>query len=208
LFIGGEWLDAVDGATMPVDDPASGEIVCHVADAGQKDALLAESAAVQAQEEWAATAPRARSEILRRAYEIIVSRADDLALLMTTEMGKPLAEAKGEVAAGDRHDRPQHGAGVEPGRALRRGQAVRAGPGGRPGRYRGVPGVQVRGDAGAVTGSEGCEMFERMRAPVPFCVVSFCGALARPAPSVPFGVVAGGLARRMAWWSGCVGARF
>jgi succinate-semialdehyde dehydrogenase/glutarate-semialdehyde dehydrogenase len=98
LFIGGEWLDAVDGATMPVDDPATGEIVCHVADGGQKDALLAESAAVQAQEEWAATAPRARSEILRRAYEIILSRADDLALLMTTEMGKPLAEAKGEVA--------------------------------------------------------------------------------------------------------------
>jgi succinate-semialdehyde dehydrogenase / glutarate-semialdehyde dehydrogenase len=98
LFIGGEWLDAVDGATMPVDDPATGEIVCHVADAGSKDALLAESAAVQAQEEWAATAPRARSEILRRAYEIILSRADELALLMTTEMGKPLAEAKGEVA--------------------------------------------------------------------------------------------------------------
>src|SRR5918999_2715652 len=98
LFIGGEWLDAVDGATMPVDDPATGEIVCHVADAGQKDALLAASAAVKAQEEWAATAQRARSEILRRAYEIILSRADDLALLMTTEMGKPLAEAKGEVA--------------------------------------------------------------------------------------------------------------
>jgi succinate-semialdehyde dehydrogenase / glutarate-semialdehyde dehydrogenase len=98
LFIGGEWLDAVDGATMPVDDPATGEIICHVADAGPKDALLAESAAVKAQEEWAATAPRARSEILRRAYEIILSRADDLALLMTTEMGKPLAEAKGEVA--------------------------------------------------------------------------------------------------------------
>jgi succinate-semialdehyde dehydrogenase/glutarate-semialdehyde dehydrogenase len=98
LFIGGEWLDAVDGATLPVDDPATGEIVCHVADAGPKDALLAESAAVKAQEEWAATAPRARSEILRRAYEIILSRADELALLMTTEMGKPLAEAKGEVA--------------------------------------------------------------------------------------------------------------
>jgi succinate-semialdehyde dehydrogenase/glutarate-semialdehyde dehydrogenase len=98
LFIGGEWLDAVDGATMPVDDPATGEIICHVADAGPKDALLAEAAAVQAQEDWAATPPRARSEILRRAYEIILSRADDLALLMTTEMGKPLAEAKGEVA--------------------------------------------------------------------------------------------------------------
>ncbi|GAB2816719.1 NAD-dependent succinate-semialdehyde dehydrogenase [Lentzea nigeriaca] len=98
LFIGGTWVDAADGATMPVDNPATGEIVCHVADAGAKDAQLAVDAAVRVQEEWAATAPRARSEILRRAYDIIVSRTDELALLMTTEMGKPLAEARGEVA--------------------------------------------------------------------------------------------------------------
>jgi succinate-semialdehyde dehydrogenase/glutarate-semialdehyde dehydrogenase len=98
LFIAGTWTDAVDGATMPVDDPATGEVVCHVADAGPKDAQLAEDAAVRVQEEWAATAPRARSEILRRAYELILERTDDLALLMTTEMGKPLAEARGEVA--------------------------------------------------------------------------------------------------------------
>ncbi|MFF0087171.1 NAD-dependent succinate-semialdehyde dehydrogenase [Streptomyces canus] len=98
LFIGGAWLDAADGATMPVDDPATGEILCHVADAGPKDAKLAEEAAVQAQEEWARTAPRVRSEILRRAYEIIVERTDELAHLMTSEMGKPLAEARGEVA--------------------------------------------------------------------------------------------------------------
>ncbi|CAM5675403.1 NAD-dependent succinate-semialdehyde dehydrogenase [Streptomyces canus] len=98
LFIGGAWLDAADGATMPVDDPATGEILCHIADAGPKDARLAEAAAVQAQEEWARTAPRARSEILRRAYEIIIERTDELAHLMTAEMGKPLAEAGGEVA--------------------------------------------------------------------------------------------------------------
>ncbi|WP_266377756.1 NAD-dependent succinate-semialdehyde dehydrogenase [Streptomyces canus] len=98
LFIGGAWLDAADGATMPVDDPATGEILCHVADAGPRDARLAEAAAVQMQEEWALTAPRARSEILRRAYEIILERADELAHLMTAEMGKPLAEARGEVA--------------------------------------------------------------------------------------------------------------
>ncbi|MER7055118.1 NAD-dependent succinate-semialdehyde dehydrogenase [Streptomyces sp. NPDC000351] len=98
LFIGGAWADAADGATMPVDDPATGEILCHVADAGPKDARLAQDAAVQAQEEWARTAPRARSEILRRAYEIVLDRTDGLARLMTSEMGKPLAQARGEVA--------------------------------------------------------------------------------------------------------------
>ncbi|MDQ1043466.1 NAD-dependent succinate-semialdehyde dehydrogenase [Streptomyces sp. V4I2] len=98
LFIGGAWVDAADGATMPVDDPATGEILCHVADAGPKDARLAEDAAVQAQVDWARTAPRARSEILRRAYELILERTDELAHLMTSEMGKPLAEARGEVA--------------------------------------------------------------------------------------------------------------
>jgi succinate-semialdehyde dehydrogenase/glutarate-semialdehyde dehydrogenase len=98
LFIGGAWVDAADGATMPVDDPATGDVLCHVADAGPKDARLAEDAAAQAQEEWARTAPRARSEILRRAYELILERTDELAHLMTAEMGKPLAEARGEVA--------------------------------------------------------------------------------------------------------------
>ncbi|MFS8198010.1 NAD-dependent succinate-semialdehyde dehydrogenase [Streptomyces sp. CWNU-52B] len=98
LFIGGAWTDAADGATMPVDDPATGETLCHVADAGLKEARLAEDAAVRAQEAWARTAPRARSEILRRAHEIILERTDELARLMTSEMGKPLAEARGEVA--------------------------------------------------------------------------------------------------------------
>jgi len=98
LFIDGTWLDAVDGLTVPVDDPSTGEVFTHVADAGPKDALLAEDAAVRAQEPWARTAPRERGEILRRAHDIILSRADDLALLITTEMGKPFAEARGEVA--------------------------------------------------------------------------------------------------------------
>ncbi|KUO02752.1 NAD-dependent succinate-semialdehyde dehydrogenase [Streptomyces caeruleatus] len=98
LFIAGAWADASDGATMPVDDPATGEILCHVADAGPKDARLAEEAAVGAQQAWARTAPRVRSEILRRAHEIILERTDELAHLMTSEMGKPLAEARGEVA--------------------------------------------------------------------------------------------------------------
>ncbi|MGW6010089.1 NAD-dependent succinate-semialdehyde dehydrogenase [Streptomyces sp. NPDC055210] len=98
LFIGGAWVDAADGAILPVDDPATGEILCHVADGGLKEARLAEDAAVRAQEAWARTAPRARSEILRRAHELVLERTDELAHLMTSEMGKPLTEARGEVA--------------------------------------------------------------------------------------------------------------
>ncbi|MBF6518973.1 NAD-dependent succinate-semialdehyde dehydrogenase [Nocardia farcinica] len=100
LFIGGEWVDATGGATFAVHDPATGEIVREVADATAEDAVRALDAAVAAQESWAATAPRTRSEILRRAWELVQERAEDLALLMTLEMGKPLAEARGEVTYG------------------------------------------------------------------------------------------------------------
>ncbi|MCX5085201.1 NAD-dependent succinate-semialdehyde dehydrogenase [Streptomyces sp. NPDC056121] len=98
LLIGGRLQDAAGGRTFSVDNPATGESLCEVADAGPGDGRRAAEAAAAAQESWAATAPRARSEILRRAYEIIIARTDDLALLMTLEMGKPLAEARGEVA--------------------------------------------------------------------------------------------------------------
>ncbi|GAA2361339.1 NAD-dependent succinate-semialdehyde dehydrogenase [Streptomyces cuspidosporus] len=98
LYIAGEWADAAGALTMPVDDPATGEVLCRVADGSPADGQRALSAAEDAQEKWAATAPRARSEILRRAYELIVERADSLAALMTAEMGKPLAEARGEAA--------------------------------------------------------------------------------------------------------------
>ncbi|MFF1396225.1 NAD-dependent succinate-semialdehyde dehydrogenase [Streptomyces sp. NPDC058287] len=97
LLIGGRLQDAAGGRTFSVDNPATGESLCEVADAGPGDGRRAAEAAAAAQESWAATAPRARSEILRRAYEIIIARTDDLALLMTLEMGKPLAEARGEV---------------------------------------------------------------------------------------------------------------
>src|SRR5437763_3233683 len=97
LFIGGEWRDASGGATLPVEDPATGETLVEIADATVEDAKAALDAAVGAQDEWAATAPRERGEILRRAYEKLVERADDLALLMTLEMGKPVAESKAEI---------------------------------------------------------------------------------------------------------------
>jgi succinate-semialdehyde dehydrogenase / glutarate-semialdehyde dehydrogenase len=97
LFIGGGWQDAASGRTLAVDNPATGEELCAIADATAADGALALDAAVAAQPGWAATAPRERSEILRRAYDIIVDRTEELALLMTLEMGKPLAEARGEV---------------------------------------------------------------------------------------------------------------
>ncbi|HOA57946.1 MAG TPA: NAD-dependent succinate-semialdehyde dehydrogenase [Dermatophilaceae bacterium] len=100
LFIDGAWRDASDGATLPVDDPATGKILAHVASATVADGKAALDAAVAAQRDWARTAPRDRGEILRRAYEAIIARTDDFALLMTLEMGKPLAEARGEVVYG------------------------------------------------------------------------------------------------------------
>ncbi|HWG09546.1 MAG TPA: NAD-dependent succinate-semialdehyde dehydrogenase [Solirubrobacteraceae bacterium] len=98
LFIGGEWRDAGGGGTLAVEDPSTGETLVDVADAGVKDALAALAAAAHAQAEWAAHPPRERGEILRRAFEAIVQRTDELALLMTLEMGKSLAESRAEIS--------------------------------------------------------------------------------------------------------------
>jgi succinate-semialdehyde dehydrogenase / glutarate-semialdehyde dehydrogenase len=98
LFIGGEWRDASGGGTFPVEDPSTAEALCEVADAKPDDALAALDAASEAQAEWSTYPPRERGEILRRAFEEITQRADELALLMTLEMGKTLAESRGEIA--------------------------------------------------------------------------------------------------------------
>ncbi|WP_207454616.1 NAD-dependent succinate-semialdehyde dehydrogenase [Desertivibrio insolitus] len=98
LFIGGRW-ETTD-ATFGVLDPSTGAVLKTVADATPEDGIRALDAAVAAQAEWAATPPRKRGEILRRAFDLVQERADDIALLMTLEMGKPLAEARGEVAYG------------------------------------------------------------------------------------------------------------
>ncbi len=98
LFIGGSWRPAASGATLAVDDPATGKTLVEVSDAGVADGMEALAAACAAQNAFAAMAPRERGEILRRAYEKIMERIDDLALLMTCEMGKPIAESKGEIA--------------------------------------------------------------------------------------------------------------
>jgi len=98
LFIGGEWRDASGGGTLDVEDPSTGESIASVADATPEDASAALDACVEVQAEWAAHPPRERGEILRRAWEKLTERSDDLALLMTLEMGKPLAESKAEIA--------------------------------------------------------------------------------------------------------------
>ncbi|GAA1215912.1 NAD-dependent succinate-semialdehyde dehydrogenase [Prauserella alba] len=98
LFIGGKWAPAAGNATFDVHDPATGDALCAVADASPQDGIAALEAASTAQADWAAHPPRERGEILRRAYEKLMARQDELGLLMTLEMGKPLAEAKGEIA--------------------------------------------------------------------------------------------------------------
>ncbi|MEU2032714.1 NAD-dependent succinate-semialdehyde dehydrogenase [Nocardia amamiensis] len=99
LWIGGEQIPASDGGVFPVHDPATGEVLTEVADATAADGKHALDAAA-AQADWAATSARERSEILRRAWELVMARRDDLALLMTLEMGKPLPEAQSEVTYG------------------------------------------------------------------------------------------------------------
>jgi succinate-semialdehyde dehydrogenase/glutarate-semialdehyde dehydrogenase len=97
LLIGGEWRDSSNGETFAVEDPSTGETLCEVADATPDDAKAALDAACDAQKEWAASPPNDRSKILHDAFELMAERADELALLMTLEMGKTVAESKAEI---------------------------------------------------------------------------------------------------------------
>jgi len=98
LFVAGQWRPAESGATFAVEDPSTRRVLAEVADASPADGMQALEAASKAQPAWAAVPPRERSDILRRAYDLLLARQEDLALLMTLEMGKPLAEARGEIA--------------------------------------------------------------------------------------------------------------
>jgi len=100
LYINGVWLDASDGKTFDVFDPATGKLLKTIADASFEDGQEAMAAAHETQKSWAATAPRVRAELLRAAFEKITAMSDDFAILMSLEMGKPFLEAKGEVAYG------------------------------------------------------------------------------------------------------------
>ena len=98
MLIDGEWRRAAAGARFPVHEPATGAVLAQVADADVDDALAALAAAHAAQPGWAAEAPRGRSDALRRAFELMLARTDFLAELIVRENGKPIAEARGEVA--------------------------------------------------------------------------------------------------------------
>src|SRR5881275_3034095 len=97
LYIGGKWRDGSANGSIEVEDPSTGETFASVADASGDDASAALAACAEKQAEWQHTPPRDRGEILRRAYELITERADELALLMTLEMGKSIAESKAEI---------------------------------------------------------------------------------------------------------------
>jgi succinate-semialdehyde dehydrogenase/glutarate-semialdehyde dehydrogenase len=97
LLIAGKWQPAASGETFRVEDPATGETLTEVSNGGTEDALAALAAADEAQPAWASTPPRERGEILRRAFKALTDNSEDLALLMTLEMGKPLAESRAEI---------------------------------------------------------------------------------------------------------------
>ena len=99
-FIGGKWLDAANGATHAVVNPATREPIGDVPDMGVAETRHAIEAASAAFPAWAALTAKERGAILRRWYELLMANHDDLATLMTAEQGKPLAEARGEIGYG------------------------------------------------------------------------------------------------------------
>jgi succinate-semialdehyde dehydrogenase/glutarate-semialdehyde dehydrogenase len=96
-YVAGEWVGASDGRTFAVTDPFDGALIVEVPDLGVEAARKAIDTAHIVQKDWAKRTAKERSAILRRWYDLIIENADDLALILTTEQGKPLAEAKGEV---------------------------------------------------------------------------------------------------------------
>ncbi|PZT92972.1 MAG: NAD-dependent succinate-semialdehyde dehydrogenase [Gordonia sp. (in: high G+C Gram-positive bacteria)] len=100
LFVAGRWRASSSGATLDVHDPSTGEIVKSVADATPADGMAALDAADAASATWAGVPARERGELLRRAFDMLQERKEEFALVMSIEMGKPIAEARGEVAYG------------------------------------------------------------------------------------------------------------
>jgi succinate-semialdehyde dehydrogenase/glutarate-semialdehyde dehydrogenase len=99
-YVAGEWTSAAEGRTFDVLNPARGDVIAQVADLSRHDAARAIDAAHAAQKDWAAWTAKERAAVLRRWFDLMVAHADDLAAILTAEMGKPLAEARGEILYG------------------------------------------------------------------------------------------------------------
>ncbi|MCF8485747.1 MAG: NAD-dependent succinate-semialdehyde dehydrogenase [Rhodobacteraceae bacterium] len=99
-YVAGEWVEADDGTTFPVVNPARGDVICHVPDLGRAETNRAIAAANVAMKEWATRTGKERAAIMRKWFDLMMQNQDDLGKILTAEMGKPLAEAKGEVAYG------------------------------------------------------------------------------------------------------------
>ncbi|MCQ0971384.1 NAD-dependent succinate-semialdehyde dehydrogenase [Paracoccus sp. TK19116] len=99
-YVAGEWVDADDGATFDVTNPARGDVICKVADLGRAEVARAIDAAAKAQKDWAGQTAKDRAKVLRAWFDLMMENQDDLGRILTAEQGKPLAEAKGEIAYG------------------------------------------------------------------------------------------------------------
>ncbi|MDT8857128.1 NAD-dependent succinate-semialdehyde dehydrogenase [Paracoccaceae bacterium Fryx2] len=99
-YVAGEWIDADDGSTFPVTNPARGDVICTVPNLSRAETARAIAAAEVAQKDWAARPAKERANILRAWFNLMMANQDDLGRILTAEMGKPLAEAKGEIAYG------------------------------------------------------------------------------------------------------------
>ncbi|MGR3249746.1 MAG: NAD-dependent succinate-semialdehyde dehydrogenase [Paracoccus sp. (in: a-proteobacteria)] len=99
-FVAGAWVDADDGATFEVRNPARGDVITQVADVGRPEVARAIDAAHEAMKDWAARPAKERAQVMRKWYDLMMQNQDDLATIMTAEQGKPLPEAKGEIAYG------------------------------------------------------------------------------------------------------------
>lgn len=99
-FVAGDWVDADDGATFEVTNPARGDVIARVADLGRAETARAIDAAARAMKDWSARPAKERAQVMRKWFDLMMANQDDLGTILTAEQGKPLAEAKGEIAYG------------------------------------------------------------------------------------------------------------
>ncbi len=99
-YVAGDWIDADDGKTFPVVNPARGDVIAEVADLSRAEVARAIAASAEAMKGWTARTAKERAQIMRKWFDLMMQNQDDLGKILTAEMGKPLAEAKGEIAYG------------------------------------------------------------------------------------------------------------